>query len=97
MKIVDMVEKVFQMRTFKDGINVISKSFPNLWRVQFRSYSSAFIRDEKIFTGNKNFHRISGNKAIFLFWPDKTFMVFSLKHSFNCYGPSFTKKIPQVW
>ena len=31
MKIVDMMEKVFQMRTFKDRINVINKSFPNFW------------------------------------------------------------------
>ena len=44
MKIVDMMEKVFQMRTFKDRINVINKSFPNFWRVQCRSYSSAFIK-----------------------------------------------------
>ena len=37
------MEKVFQMRTFKDRINFINKSFPNFWRVQCRSYSSAFI------------------------------------------------------
>ena len=29
MKIVDMMEKVFQMRKFKDRIKVINKSFPN--------------------------------------------------------------------
>ena len=43
MKIVDMMEKIFQMRTLKDRINVINKSFPNFWRVQCRNYSSAFI------------------------------------------------------
>ena len=40
MKIVDMMEKFFQMRTFKDRINVINKSFPNFWKVQCRSYHS---------------------------------------------------------
>ena len=42
MKIVDMMEKVFQMHMFNDRINIINKSFPNLWRVQCSSYSSAF-------------------------------------------------------
>ena len=49
MKIVDMTENVFQMRTFKDRINVINKSFPNFWEVQCRSYSSAFISLHIIF------------------------------------------------
>ena len=30
MKIVDMMEKVFQMRTFKDIINVIKKIVPKI-------------------------------------------------------------------
>ena len=34
MKIVDMMEKVFQMRTFKDRIKVINKSFPIFWKLQ---------------------------------------------------------------
>ena len=33
MKIVDMMEKVFQVRTFNNRVNVINKSFPNFWRV----------------------------------------------------------------
>ena len=37
------MEKVFQMPTFKDRINIINKSFPNFQRVQCHSYSSAFI------------------------------------------------------
>ena len=36
MKIVDMMEKVFQMRTFNDRINVINKSFPIFWKLQRR-------------------------------------------------------------
>ena len=43
MTIVNIMEKVFQMPTFKDRINIINKSFPNFQRVQCHSYSSAFI------------------------------------------------------
>ena len=35
MKIVDMMEEIFKMRTFKDRINVISKSLLKFWRVQY--------------------------------------------------------------
>ena len=48
MKIVDLMKNVFQMRTFKDRINVINKSFPNFWMVPCRSYSSTFITCPKM-------------------------------------------------
>ena len=38
MKIVDLMEKTFQVHTFKYGINGINKSFPNFWRVQRDRY-----------------------------------------------------------
>ena len=40
MKIVDKMENVFQVRMFKDRINVINKSVPNYQRVQCRKYCS---------------------------------------------------------
>ena len=43
MKIVDVMEKVFQDLTFKDGINVINNSFTNFWRVKSRRYCSMFM------------------------------------------------------
>ena len=33
MKMVDVIEKIFQVCTFKDRINVISKVSPYFWRV----------------------------------------------------------------
>ena len=43
VKIFNMIEKLFQMRTFKERINFINKSFPNFWRAQCCSYSSTFM------------------------------------------------------
>ena len=33
MRIADVVEKVFQVRTFKNGTNVINKLLPDFWSV----------------------------------------------------------------
>ena len=33
MKIADVMEKIFEVRTMKNGINVINKSFPDYFRV----------------------------------------------------------------
>ena len=33
MKVVDVMEKVFQSRAFKNRVNVLNKSFPNFWNV----------------------------------------------------------------
>ena len=46
MKNVNMIEIVFQMRTLKDRINVIKKSFPNFWRKSFPTFSSSTNRSQ---------------------------------------------------
>ena len=57
MKIVDMMENVFQVHLFKNRINVISKSFPDFWRVQYCRYCSMFMPQ------NINFYREDGELA----------------------------------
>ena len=43
MKIVDMIEKLSQLCTFTNRINVINKLFPNFLRVYCRRYWSLFM------------------------------------------------------
>ena len=38
-----MMEKDFRMRTFRDGISVISESFPGFWGVRWRGCGAAFM------------------------------------------------------
>ena len=43
MKIVDMIEKLSQLCTFTNRINIINKLFPNFLRVYCRRYWSLFM------------------------------------------------------
>ena len=48
MKIADLMEKVFQLRTFTNGI-IVTKSFSNFWSVYCRIYCSLFMNLQKSF------------------------------------------------
>ena len=85
MKIVDMMEKVFQMRTFKDRIKVINKSFPIFWKLQ------RILRSHKIrstFCTEKTLRKLLRKPKDRVATEDKNNITYELDYS-NCQSVYF--------